>query len=184
MSQDDDRYTDPALRARLKDELQAGDKGGRAGQWSARKSQLLVQAYERAGGRYTTQERGESQQHLEQWGEQDWQTASGDADARHGSRTSRYLPEVAWKLLTADEREATEARKAGAGEQFVENTDAALEARKAAELLTLTAVEAGKAVRAMDTTSQLRRARTAERTHGKARKTVLAAIERRLGDVS
>lgn len=38
----DSDYTDPQLRARLKDEIQAGDRGGKPGQWSARKAQLHV----------------------------------------------------------------------------------------------------------------------------------------------
>ena len=180
MAQDDSRYTEPELRARLKERLQASDKGGRKGQWSARKSQLLVQEYEKAGGGYTTDERGESQRHLEQWGEQDWQTRSGDADARGDSGTSRYLPELAWELLTPQEREATDRRKRSADEQHVANTDAAQEARKAAELVTLKAAEARTAVHGMDTRSQLERARTAEADHGRARTTVLRAIGERL----
>ena len=35
-------YTDPELRARLKEEIKAGDRGGKPGRWSARKSQLLT----------------------------------------------------------------------------------------------------------------------------------------------
>ena len=177
MAQDDSTYTKPKLRARLKDKIQAGDKGGKPGQWSARKAQLLVQAYERAGGGYTDDgQRNETQQHLKQWGQQDWHTADGGADARHADGTSRYLPDVAWKLLTKKEREATEKPKKGAKEQFVANTEAAKEARKAAELLTLKAGDARKAVASMDSRSQLKRARKAEKDFGKARKTVLAAI--------
>lgn len=33
----DDKYTDPELRDEVKEEIQAGDKGGAPGQWSARK---------------------------------------------------------------------------------------------------------------------------------------------------
>jgi len=33
----DDKYTDPQLRDEVKEEIQAGDKGGEPGQWSARK---------------------------------------------------------------------------------------------------------------------------------------------------
>lgn len=51
----DGPYSDPELRARLKEELQASTRGGPAGTWSARKSQLLTLAYERAGGRYRSQ---------------------------------------------------------------------------------------------------------------------------------
>jgi hypothetical protein len=181
VTQDDARYTDPDLRQRLKEEIQAGDRGGRTGQWSARKSQLLVQEYGKAGGGYTTDEKDERAQHLEQWGAQDWHTSSGGADARGASGTSRYLPDVAWKLLTAKERAATDTKKKGGEEQHVANTDAAKEARKAAELLTMSASDAVKAVRSMEGASQLRRARKAEQQHGKARKTVLEAIERRLG---
>lgn len=46
-------YDQPQLRLRLRRRIIAGSKGGRAGQWSARKAQLLTQAYERAGGGYT-----------------------------------------------------------------------------------------------------------------------------------
>jgi hypothetical protein len=36
-SKKDDKYTDPELREEVKEEIQAGDKGGAPGQWSARK---------------------------------------------------------------------------------------------------------------------------------------------------
>ena len=45
-------YTKPALRKRLFYRIKAGNKGGRPGQWSARKSQMLALAYKRAGGGY------------------------------------------------------------------------------------------------------------------------------------
>jgi hypothetical protein len=36
-SKKEDKYTDPELRQEVKEEIQAGDKGGAPGQWSARK---------------------------------------------------------------------------------------------------------------------------------------------------
>ena len=45
-------YTKPALRKRLFDRVKAGTKGGKAGQWSARKAQLLASEYKKAGGGY------------------------------------------------------------------------------------------------------------------------------------
>jgi len=42
----------------------AGDKGGRPGQWSARKAQLAVAAYKRAGGDYRGQKSADN--HLSQ----------------------------------------------------------------------------------------------------------------------
>ena len=173
-------YTEPELRERLKEQIRAGDKGGRPGQWSARKSQLLVREYEKAGGGYVDDgHRTASQEHLRQWGEQDWHTASGDADAGGADGTARYLPDVAWQLLSPAQRDATDRRKASADEQFVGNTVAAQEARAAAELLTLSAVEAARRVRAMTTPSALEMARRAEQEHGRGRKTVLAAVDRR-----
>jgi hypothetical protein len=174
-------YTEPELRERLKEQIASGDKGGKPGQWSARKSQLLVREYEKAGGGYVDEGHLTPQQeHLQQWGEQDWHTASGDADARGADGTSRYLPDVAWQLLSPAERRATDRRKLGAAEQHVANTAAAREARDAAELLTLKAPEASRRVRGMSTRSALEKARVAEQEHGKARTTVLRVVEQRL----
>ena len=47
-------YTKPALRERLFKKIKAGTRGGKAGQWSARKAQLLAKEYEAAGGGYKT----------------------------------------------------------------------------------------------------------------------------------
>jgi hypothetical protein len=45
-------YTKPALRKRLFNEIKAGSKGGDAGEWSARKAQMLAKKYKEAGGGY------------------------------------------------------------------------------------------------------------------------------------
>jgi len=45
-------YTKPSLRKRLFNQIKAGGKGGNPGQWSARKAQMLAQAYKKAGGGY------------------------------------------------------------------------------------------------------------------------------------
>ena len=45
-------YTKPAMRKRLFNSIKAGTKGGKAGQWSARKAQLLASEYKKAGGGY------------------------------------------------------------------------------------------------------------------------------------
>jgi hypothetical protein len=156
-------YTDPELRARLKEEIKAGDRGGRPGQWSARKSQLLTSEYEKAGGGYVHEgERTASQEHLQEWTRQDWHTADGGDRARGSDGTRRYLPDAAWELLSDEEKRAT---------------DAAKEARKAAELVDVTAPEARKRVSRMHGDSQLDRARQAEEELGTGRKTVLRAIE-------
>ncbi len=45
-------YTKPTLRKRLFSQIKAGSKGGRPGQWSARKAQMLAKKYKAAGGGY------------------------------------------------------------------------------------------------------------------------------------
>ena len=45
-------YTEPTLRKSLFEQIKAGDKGGKAGQWSARKAQMLAKAYKDQGGGY------------------------------------------------------------------------------------------------------------------------------------
>lgn len=127
-------YDKPDLREKLKEDIMAGDKGGKPGQWSARKAQLLTHEYEKAGGDYLHHERTESQQHLQQWTDEQWQTADGKPAEREGG-TTRYLPKDAWEELSAAEKKATNAKKqAGsqAGKQVVANTEKAKTARKKA----------------------------------------------------
>tara|TARA_A100001515_G_scaffold131668_1_gene119597 strand:+ start:1214 stop:1399 length:186 start_codon:yes stop_codon:yes gene_type:complete len=45
-------YTKPTMRKRLFNQIKAGSKGGKAGQWSARKAQMLAKRYKAAGGGY------------------------------------------------------------------------------------------------------------------------------------
>ena len=45
-------YTKPAMRKRLFNKILASSKGGRPGQWSARKAQMLAKQYKAKGGGY------------------------------------------------------------------------------------------------------------------------------------
>jgi len=45
-------YTKPTMRKRLFEKIKAGSKGAKAGQWSARKAQMLAKQYKEAGGGY------------------------------------------------------------------------------------------------------------------------------------
>jgi hypothetical protein len=174
----EDDYTEPGLRARLKEEIKDGDRGGRPGQWSARKSQLLKAEYEEQGGGYEHEGvRTQSQQHLSEWSEQDWHTAGGGDQARGEDGTARYLPDAAWELLSEEEKRATDRKKRSAGTQHVANTEAAKQARKAAELIDVPAPEARQRVAAMEGDAQLDRAERAEAELGRGRKTVLRQIE-------
>ena len=46
-------YTKPTMRKRLFESIKAGSKGGKPGQWSARKAQMLAKRYKAKGGGYT-----------------------------------------------------------------------------------------------------------------------------------
>ena len=45
-------YTKPGMRKTLFNRIKAGGKGGRPGQWSARKAQMLAREYKAKGGGY------------------------------------------------------------------------------------------------------------------------------------
>jgi len=45
-------YTKPSMRKALFNSIKAGSKGGSAGQWSARKAQMLAKQYKAKGGGY------------------------------------------------------------------------------------------------------------------------------------
>lgn len=114
-------YTDNAKRERIKDRIMAGDKGGKPGQWSARKAQLLAAEYEKAGGGYKG-EKTAAQKSLKTWTGEKWGTKSGKPSTQGAQATGeRYLPEKARKALSAQEYAATSEKKrkdTAAGKQF------------------------------------------------------------------
>lgn len=126
-------YTDPAKRERIKNRIMAGSKGGKPGQWSARKAQLLALEYKKAGGGYSGSKTA-AQSSLTKWTGEKWRTSDGKPAERKGG-TTRYLPDAAWNKLTPAQKAATNRKKIGAskqGKQFVANTPAAKQAGKVA----------------------------------------------------
>ena len=47
-------YTKPGMRKKLVAQVKAGSKGGKPGQWSARKAQMVAKQYKAKGGGYTS----------------------------------------------------------------------------------------------------------------------------------
>ena len=126
-------YTMPELREKIKEKVVASSKGGRPGQWSARKAQLVTNEYKAEGGGFKNG-RNKAQKSLKAWGDEKWHTSDGKKATR-GKTTHRYLPDKAWKELSPTERKATDRKKVSAsrrGKQFVKNTPAAAKARKRA----------------------------------------------------
>jgi len=123
-------YTKPKLRERLKNRILQGSLGGRSGQWSARKAQLLAAAYKKNGGGYRGG-KSKAQRSLSDWTKQKWTTSDGKPAIREGG-TTRYLPQKAWAKLTEAQKRATNTKKkkgSKLGRQFVPNTEAAAKAR-------------------------------------------------------
>ncbi len=91
----------PELWEKIIQKVKASDKGGKPGQWSARKAQLAVALYKKAGGTYSGSKKGNA---LVKWTEENWRTKSGNPSVM-GSRATgeRYLPSKVIKKLTSKE---------------------------------------------------------------------------------
>ena len=110
------RKSDTGLWESVKKEVTRSDKGGRKGQWSARKAQMAVREYEKRGGGYV----GPRDPHnsLHQWTEEEWTTKSGGKSLETGER---YLPKKAIAELSDEEYRRTSLKKKAdlnAGKQF------------------------------------------------------------------
>ncbi len=108
--------SDPKLWEAVKTEITAGDKGGKPGQWSARKAQMASHEYQKRGGGYLGER--DPHNHLVEWTEEKWGTKSGGESLETGER---YLPEAAREAMTDEEYARTTAAKKKdlrAGKQF------------------------------------------------------------------
>ena len=101
------KKTDPKLWEKVKDEITKGDKGGKPGQWSARKAQMASQEYQKRGGGYEG-DGPDDDNSLKEWTEEDWGTKSGKRSEDTGER---YLPKEARENLSDEEYRRTTAKK-------------------------------------------------------------------------
>ena len=104
------KKTNPQLWNRVKNEVKASGKGGKPGQWSARKAQLATQKYKARGGGYSgAKSSGNS---LKKWQREDWGTKSGKNSTQGKDATGeRYLPKKKRDSLTKKEYAATSRKK-------------------------------------------------------------------------
>lgn len=98
--------TDPKLWERVKEEATASGKGGKPGQWSARKAQAATKAYKEAGGGYKGGKSSDNS--LTQWSDEAWDTKSGQPSGKTGER---YLPKTARETLSSDEYDRSSEKK-------------------------------------------------------------------------
>ena len=110
------KKSNPAKWKRIVAAVKAGTKGGRARQWSARKAQIATARYKKSGGGYKGAKKKSNS--LSKWSKQKWRTSDG----KPSKGKKRYLPDAAWKSLSAAEKRATNRAKAKGnkkGKQFV-----------------------------------------------------------------
>lgn len=115
------KKSNPGKWKRIVAAVKAGTKGGRAGQWSARKAQIAVARYKKSGGGYRGAKK--SSNSLSKWSRQKWRTSDG----KPSRGKKRYLPDAAWRALSKSERLATNRAKAEGnkkGKQFVKQPKA------------------------------------------------------------
>ncbi len=110
------KRTNPELWEKVKKEVTGRDKGGREGQWSARKAQLAVQIYKARGGAYEGPKAKDNS--LRRWTDEEWGTKSGEKSLDTGER---YLPRSAREALSPAEYAQTTRKKRAdtrRGQQF------------------------------------------------------------------
>ena len=104
-------YTKPQLREKLKKKVLASGKGGKPGQWSARKAQLLAHLYKKSGGGYKGKKTS-AQHSLTRWTKEKWGTKSGRPSVvGKNASGERYLPRKAIAALSSSEYKRTSTQK-------------------------------------------------------------------------
>ncbi len=119
------KKTDPKLWEKVKKEVTKSDKGGKPGQWSARKAQMASAEYKKEGGGYAGKKSKDN--HLQQWTDEEWDTKSGKESGKTGER---YLPKKAREKLSDKEYADSTAKKRAdtkKGKQFSKQPKAAAE---------------------------------------------------------
>ena len=106
------KKTKEAMWKRIVASVKSGGKGGRPGQWSARKAQLATARYKKAGGGYRGKK--SSSNKLTKWSKQKWDYVSKGDKKKPKSKRGRYLPESVRKSLSSSEKSATNRRKKAA----------------------------------------------------------------------
>lgn len=100
------KRTNERMWKRIVSKVRVGSRGGKSGQWSARKAQLAVNMYKKAGGGYKG--RRSSNNSLRKWTQQRWRTRSGkNSILGPGATGERYLPEKAIRKLSRKEYSST-----------------------------------------------------------------------------
>jgi hypothetical protein len=91
--------TNQVLWKKIVSNIKKSNKGGKSGQWSARKAQLAVSVYKKKGGGYKSRKSSKNSLHI--WTKQKWRTKSGRPSVMGSKATGeRYLPEKVIKRIS------------------------------------------------------------------------------------
>ena len=109
------KRTKESMWKRIVASVKAGGKGGRPGQWSARKAQLATARYKKAGGGYKGKK--SSSNKLSKWSKQKWDYVSKGDKKKPKSKRGRYLPKSVRTSLTDAQKRATNRKKRAASKK-------------------------------------------------------------------
>ena len=107
------KKTKEAMWKRIVASVKSGGKGGRPGQWSARKAQLATARYKKAGGGYRGKK--SSSNKLTKWSKQKWDYVSKGDKKKPKSKRGRYLPKSVRAGMTKSQKAAANRKKRKAG---------------------------------------------------------------------
>jgi hypothetical protein len=124
--------TSPKLWASLKDKIHKGSKGGPSGKWSARKSQLLVAAYKKSGGKF----KGSKSKcnSLTKWSKEDWNYIGGKG-SNPKKHKGRYLPRAVREKLSPKQKALENRRKGSKRGQNVKYSPAVVKLMHKSKIL-------------------------------------------------
>ena len=106
------KRTKESMWKRIVSSVKSGSKGGRPGQWSARKAQIATARYKKAGGGYKGKKSASNK--LSKWSKQKWDYVSKGDKKKPRKKRGRYLPASVRKSLSPSEKAATNRKKRSA----------------------------------------------------------------------
>jgi hypothetical protein len=122
--------SNPRLWSRIVAEVKADDKGGMPDSWSARKAQLAVALYKKAGGGYIGPKT--SCNSLAQWTKEDWGYISPRGAAE---KKGRYLPRSVRASLSPAEKKRENRLKSTKWGEWVPYSKSVLEKMRRRKIL-------------------------------------------------
>ena len=127
--------TNEKLWKKIVSSVRKSSKGGKPGQWSARKAQLSVSLYKKRGGGYKGKKSQKNS--LSKWTKQRWRTRSGkNSVVGKNASGERYLPSNVIKRLSKRQYDYTSSLKKKSKKQYTRNSSSVRKAVRTHRLRT------------------------------------------------